>query len=295
MNPRYLAQQMNRWPDPDQPDSEPLDLHRPAVDELTWACTRPGCGGTMHRVREVADCLVRLRLDAGGAVALPVREPRAVHRAVSGRLHLRGDRPDARLVLHPARGQYAAVRPAELQERDLPGPHHGRRWQQDVEEPRQHRQPLVGARCARRRRHALVHVHRQPARQHAPLLRQPGERSRGQVPADAVEQLQLLRHLRQPERLRPGRARGAAGRAVGAGSLGAGEAQQPGGKRDAGARNLRRHRRHAADRRLRGRTEQLVCAVVAPAVLEYGGRGHGDAGRRRTRRVSASPRLRVGR
>ena len=56
MNPRYLAQQMGRWPDPDQPDSEPLDLHRPAVDELTWACSRPGCGGTMHRVREVADC-----------------------------------------------------------------------------------------------------------------------------------------------------------------------------------------------------------------------------------------------
>ena len=54
MNPRYLAQQMNRWPDPDQPDSEPLDLHRPAVDELTWPCSK--CGGTMRRVKEVADC-----------------------------------------------------------------------------------------------------------------------------------------------------------------------------------------------------------------------------------------------
>jgi isoleucyl-tRNA synthetase len=54
MNPRYLAQQMDRWPDPDQPDAEPLDLHRPAVDELTWACAR--CkDGTMRRVREVAD------------------------------------------------------------------------------------------------------------------------------------------------------------------------------------------------------------------------------------------------
>ena len=67
--------------------------------------------------------------------------------------------------------------------------------------------PWARARCARRRRHALVHVHGQPARQHAPFLRQPGERSRRQVPADAVEQLQLLRDLRQPERLRPRRAR----------------------------------------------------------------------------------------
>ncbi len=53
MQPKYLAQQSGRWPDPDQPDAEPLDLHRPAVDALTWPC--PKCGGTMHRVSEVAD------------------------------------------------------------------------------------------------------------------------------------------------------------------------------------------------------------------------------------------------
>jgi isoleucyl-tRNA synthetase len=54
MNPKYLAQQMNRWPDTSQPGSEPLDLHRPAVDELVWKC--PEClEGTMRRVREVAD------------------------------------------------------------------------------------------------------------------------------------------------------------------------------------------------------------------------------------------------
>jgi isoleucyl-tRNA synthetase len=54
MNPRYLAQQLGNWPDPEQPGAEPLDLHRPAVDELTWQCSV--CGdGTMRRVREVAD------------------------------------------------------------------------------------------------------------------------------------------------------------------------------------------------------------------------------------------------
>jgi len=52
MNPRYLAQQRGEWPDPAQ-EGEPLDLHRPAVDELTWTC--PKCGGTMRRIPEVAD------------------------------------------------------------------------------------------------------------------------------------------------------------------------------------------------------------------------------------------------
>jgi isoleucyl-tRNA synthetase len=54
MQPQYLAQQRGKWPDPDQAGAEPLDLHRPAVDELSWACAK--CGkGKMHRVREVAD------------------------------------------------------------------------------------------------------------------------------------------------------------------------------------------------------------------------------------------------
>jgi len=34
--------------------SEPLDLHRPFVDDITFSC--PKCGGTMKRVREVLDC-----------------------------------------------------------------------------------------------------------------------------------------------------------------------------------------------------------------------------------------------
>ena len=38
MQPKYLAQQRGQWPDPAQPDAEPLDLHRPTVDELTWPC-----------------------------------------------------------------------------------------------------------------------------------------------------------------------------------------------------------------------------------------------------------------
>jgi isoleucyl-tRNA synthetase len=52
MKPRYLADQRGAWPDPAQ-TGEVLDLHRPAVDALTWPC--PQCKGTMRRVPEVAD------------------------------------------------------------------------------------------------------------------------------------------------------------------------------------------------------------------------------------------------
>ena len=53
INPRFLAQQKDAWPDPNQTGA-PLDLHRPAVDELTWTCVE--CGkGAMRRVPEVAD------------------------------------------------------------------------------------------------------------------------------------------------------------------------------------------------------------------------------------------------
>jgi isoleucyl-tRNA synthetase len=35
---------------------EPLDLHKPYVDEPTWRCKKPGCKGTMRRTPEVVDC-----------------------------------------------------------------------------------------------------------------------------------------------------------------------------------------------------------------------------------------------
>ena len=54
--------------------------------------------------------LVRLGRDAVRAVPLPVRERGAVRAALPRRLHLRGARPDARLVLLAAGGVDAAVR-----------------------------------------------------------------------------------------------------------------------------------------------------------------------------------------
>jgi len=37
-------------------DHSDLDLHRPWVDDITFGCTKEGCGGTMVRTSEVIDC-----------------------------------------------------------------------------------------------------------------------------------------------------------------------------------------------------------------------------------------------
>ena len=37
-------------------DLEDLDLHRPYVDDVTWRCPAPGCGGMFRRIPEVMDC-----------------------------------------------------------------------------------------------------------------------------------------------------------------------------------------------------------------------------------------------
>ena len=37
-------------------DLNGLDLHRPDVDEVTWSCLSPDCGGVMRRIPEVMDC-----------------------------------------------------------------------------------------------------------------------------------------------------------------------------------------------------------------------------------------------
>ena len=63
-----------------------------------------------HASRQRGDRrLVRFRRDAVCPMGLSAPGPRAVRRAVSGRLHQRGDRPDARLVLQPVGRQHAVV------------------------------------------------------------------------------------------------------------------------------------------------------------------------------------------
>ncbi len=89
----------------------PDDLHRPYIDDVVLSCARvrrrdaPHARGDRH--------LVRLGRDAVRAVPLPVRARvgGALRRALPRRLHLRGDRPDPRLVLLAARRVDAALRP----------------------------------------------------------------------------------------------------------------------------------------------------------------------------------------
>ena len=66
--------------------------------------------------------LVRLRLDAVRPVGLPARRGLGAdaRAGLPGRLHLRGDRPDPRLVLHADGGRHAGLRRVVVPERALP-------------------------------------------------------------------------------------------------------------------------------------------------------------------------------
>ena len=147
--------------------------------------------------------VVRLGLDAVRPVPRPARRHRAVRGALPGRLHLRGARPDARLVLLIDRGLDAAVRPLAVPERGLPRPDPRRRRPQDVQVARQHGGAERGTRPVRRRRAAVVLLHLQAAMGRLPLLDGHDRRGRQAVPAPAVEYLRLLRPVRQRERDRP--------------------------------------------------------------------------------------------
>ena len=99
-----------------------MDLHRPYVDDVTIAC--PACeNGTAYRIEPVLDAW----FDSGSMPAAqfhyPFENADAFDDALPRRLHLRGDRPDARLVLLAARGQHARVRPHAVPQRRVPRAH----------------------------------------------------------------------------------------------------------------------------------------------------------------------------
>ena len=81
----------------------PDDLHRPYIDDVTFERD----GKTFRRVPELID----VWWDSGSMPFAQWHAPFEEAPTVPGRLHLRGARPDARLVLLAARGLDAAVRP----------------------------------------------------------------------------------------------------------------------------------------------------------------------------------------
>ena len=207
---------------------------------------RPTAGARRHRR------LVRQRLDAVRPVGLPARRGLggAVRAGLPRGLHLRGDRPDPRLVLHADGGQHAGLRPELVRERRLPRPHPGRGRPEDVQAPGQHPRADPADGRARRRRGALVHgrlrlaVGGAPGRAH----RAAGDRPQGA--ADLLEHRGVPGALRAHRRLvarRPGtRGRGPPG----AGPVGAvrGAPAGPAGHRGAGGLRHPAHRRAARRR-----------------------------------------------
>ena len=180
----------------------PDNLHRPYIDELTRPNPDDPTGRSVdaphpRRVRR----LVRLRLDALRAGALPVRERRLVRDAFPRRLHRRVHRPDPRLVLHAARARHRAVRPPGVQ--DLRRARHraGQRRPEDEQVAAQLSRRHRGVRPRRLRRDALV-----PDGIADPAGRQPDRhrtghpRGRSSGAAAAVERLQLPGALRAESR-----------------------------------------------------------------------------------------------
>ena len=87
----------------------PEDLHRPYIDERDLDCE--SCGGEMRRVESVIDTWYDSGAMPFAQFHYPFENEELFERALPGRLHLRGDRPDPRLVLLAARRVDAALRP----------------------------------------------------------------------------------------------------------------------------------------------------------------------------------------
>ena len=117
------------------PPPDDLELHRPYVDEVVLRC--PECGGEMRRVPEVIDAWFDSGAMPFAQWHYPFENVEVFERALPGRLHRRGDRPDARLVLQPAGHRHPHRGPQLVQARALPGPHPRRRGPEDEQEPRQ--------------------------------------------------------------------------------------------------------------------------------------------------------------
>ena len=184
-----------------------LDLHRPVRrrrHDRVPGVRRPA-------PRTASQPVLDAWFDSGSMPAAqfhyPFENADAFDDALPRRLHLRGDRPDPRLVLLAARGQHAGVRPHAVPQRRLPRAHRRPGRPEDVEVAGQRHRPVAGA----RRRAAptrcagtfLVGL----AVDAASASRSKASTRRPASSCHAVEHLLVLRHLREPRRLdaRPAR------------------------------------------------------------------------------------------
>ena len=87
-----------------------LDLHRPAIDGVTFEHDGREYGASP----EVIDCWFDSGAMPYAQWHYPFENARRLREELSRRLHLRGDRPDARLVLHAARDRDDGLGPGRL-------------------------------------------------------------------------------------------------------------------------------------------------------------------------------------
>ena len=226
----------------------------------------------MHRVAGGHRRLVRLRLDAVRPAPRAVRERRALRASVPGRLHLRGARPDARLVLLAARDLDAAVRPRSLPQRRLPRPAGRRRGSEDVEVEGQRGRAVGGHRPLRRRR-ASAGTSSPPSSRGTATASRSTRSARRCASSCASCGTSTRFHVLYANAVGSGRRGGAATADDGArrgaatwtlGALAAGGDRR---HRARAARRLRRDGARACDRRVRRGALELVRAPLAPALL----------------------------
>ena len=141
--------------------------------------------------------LVRLGRDAVRPVGRAAPPRGRLRAGLPGAVHLRGHRPDPRLVLLADGRGHAGVRPVVLRERRLPGPAARRAGPQDVEAPRQRARPVRAVRLPRRRRRALADAGAGLAVGRPPRRARGAARDRPQGPADLLEHRVVPGHLRE--------------------------------------------------------------------------------------------------
>ena len=247
-------------------DEDGLDLHRPYIDTVVVTCQ--SCGGEARRTPEVLDCW----FDSGAMPYAQFHFPKGSPELFSdGRFPAdyicEGVRPDARVVLQPARPLGPAAQRAQLPQRHLPGPHPGRPGREDEQDQGQHRGAVGRHQRPRCRRRAVVPADGGASGQLQAVLTGPGGGVRPPLPADPLEHLQLLHHLRAAGRLRPDGG-GAARAGGGAGPVGAVGAEPARRRRDGGDGRLQPHGRGPQDRGLRGGALDVVRATQPPPLLE---------------------------
>ena len=138
---------------------EPLDLHKPYIDDVVLKCA---CGGEMRRIPELVD----VWFDSGSMPFAqwhyPFENQETFKRSFPADFISEAHRSDARLVLYPALDQLIPVQAAMFQERDLQRSGPGQERPEDVEDTRQHRRSVSGDRQVRRRQRPMVPDRQQP-------------------------------------------------------------------------------------------------------------------------------------